>query len=122
MRSNDYERYLTAANDRDWAVVAEHVADEVHVNGRLINRATYVSDLSRLAADHPDHHWQVADMVSDGDHLAVRLTTTRSTGQGFELALYRWADGQIAEVWTIGTGDPCVRPMRLTRFMGASGF
>ena len=102
MRTEDYRRYLAAANERDWTVVAEHVAHEVLVNGRLIDRATYVGDLRRLAIAHPDHRWEIADLLRDGDRLAVRLTTTRSAGRGFELAQYRWADGRIHEVWTIG--------------------
>jgi predicted ester cyclase len=102
--TEDYRRYLAAANERDWAVVAEHVAHQVRVNGRLVDRATYVSDLRRLALAHPDHRWEIADLLSDGDRLAVRLNTSRSAERGFELAQYRWADGRILEVWTIGMG------------------
>lgn len=101
----DYRRYLTAANDRDWTVVAEFVAGEVRVNGRFIDRATYVGDLRRLAIAHPDHRWEIADLLHDGDRVAVRLITTRSAGRSFELAQYRWCDRRIIEVWTIGA-DP----------------
>jgi predicted ester cyclase len=103
VRTEDYRRYLAAANERNWAVLVEHVAREVEVNGRLIDRDTYVADLRRLAVAHPDHRWEIADVLRDGDRLAVRLTTTRSAGRGFELAQYRSAAGRIAEVWTIAT-------------------
>ena len=101
MRIEDYRRYLAAANERRWNVVAEYVADHVQVNGRLIDQATYLDDLGRLAIAHPEQRWEIADLLRDGDRLAARLTTTGSPGN-FELAYYRWAAGRIVEVWTIG--------------------
>ena len=109
MRIKDYRRYLAAANAREWNVVAEHVANEVNVNGHRIDSATYVGNLRRLTAAHPDHRWEITDLLRNGDRLAVRLTTTRSEERGFELAQYQWANGRIVEVWTIGT-EPVVQP------------
>lgn len=109
MQIRDYRRYLAAVNARNWNVAAEYVAHEVSVNGELIDGATYVGNLRRLAATHPDHRWEITDLLCNGDRLAARLTTTCSEGQGFELAHYRWANRRIVEVWTIGT-EPVVQP------------
>ncbi len=110
VRIEDDRRYLTAANDRDWTVVADHGAHQVKVNGKLVDRATYIGDLRRLAEAHPDRRWEIADLWRDGERLAVRLTTTRTAGQGFELAQYYWADGRIEEVWTVGIGSAVAGP------------
>jgi len=99
---DDYRRYITAANDRQWDLLGDHVADHVQVNGQLIDRAAYVDDLRRLIEAHPQHRWEIADLLTVGNRIAVRLTTYQPGAQGFELAHYTWRDGRIFEVWTVG--------------------
>jgi predicted SnoaL-like aldol condensation-catalyzing enzyme len=72
-----------------------------------VGAQTMLGEILSLAPDVP---LEILDTVEAADRLAVRwrLTGTRTTGS-FDvamMAIYRFADGRIAEDWGVWSGKP----------------
>jgi predicted ester cyclase len=111
-----YTAYLAACNARDWAGVAGFVQPVVLVNGVERNTAQYVDDIRKTVAVFPDYVWEIRHVVGRTPWLAVHLHDRGTRHQPFlgapgdrspvetdEFAMYRIAEGRIAELW--GTAD-----------------
>jgi len=107
-----YRRYLACCNDYRFEELAEFVAGEVRVNGVAQGADQYIAGLRAVVEAFPDYHWELRQLLVDGDFLAARLTDTGThtgtfrdvpaTGRAIsvqELAIYRLSDGRIAECW-----------------------
>ena len=80
-------------------------------NGKTTCLKDYAAAIEASITAVPDFHWQLEDIVSNGEMVAVRLTDTGTpqsewlgiapTGQSFrqELAVYEFRDGKIAKMW-----------------------
>ncbi|WP_328475021.1 ester cyclase [Actinoplanes sp. NBC_00393] len=111
-----YRSYLAACNERAWDTIAEFLHPSVLVNGIPRTREQYVDDIRKTIAVFPDYAWQLRHVVQQPPWLAVHLHATGTRHQDFlgapgdlspvetdEFAMYRIADGRIAELW--GTAD-----------------
>jgi predicted ester cyclase len=111
-----YKAYLAACNSRAWETIAGFVHSSVLVNGSQRTREQYVDDIRKTVAVFPDYVWEIRHVVAQAPWLAVHLHDTGTRHQPFlgapgdlspvetdEFAMYRFADGRIAELW--GTAD-----------------
>lgn len=111
-----YTAYLDACNNRAWERVAGFVHASVLVNGVTRTRQQYVDDIKKTIFIFPDYVWKLQRTVEQAPWLAVHLYDTGTRHQRFlgapgdlspvatdEFAMYRIAEGRIAELW--GTAD-----------------
>jgi predicted ester cyclase len=99
-----YERYLQRCNDHQFDRLHEFVHERVEVNGLLRDLTWYAAGLRRVTDEFPDFHWTLEHLVIDGSWLAAHLTDSyttpsRQAATYQELAMYRFKDGRIAQVW-----------------------
>ncbi|GAB1508023.1 ester cyclase [Actinophytocola sp. KF-1] len=107
-----YRRYLAVCDAHRFGDIGEFVAGDVRVNDAPTGLDGYAAGLRDLVAAFPDYHWDLRQLVVDGDCLAARLTGTGThtgtfldvpaTGRAVtvrELAMYRIEDGKIVECW-----------------------
>lgn len=80
--------------------------------GELTLLADYARTIAANIEAVPDFHWEVQDLVTDGNLVAVRLEDSGTphanwlgiapSGRAItfqEFAFYRFQDGKIAEIW-----------------------
>ena len=119
-----YRAYLDAANRYAWDELATFVRDDVTVNDELVGRAAYVARVAAVVDAFPDYRWTIEQLVVDGPCLAARLTDTGThtgpwlgvepTGRrvrALELAIYRFDEGLIADVWSTATDLDVLRQL-----------
>ncbi|RYB02258.1 ester cyclase [Lichenibacterium ramalinae] len=109
-----YRAYIACLNARDWARLDRFVGDAVvhHPAGRGL--ATYRAMLERDVAEIPDLRFEIGLLVAEPPHVAARLLfdcTPKGRFLGLpvdgrrvafaENVIYRFADGRIAEVWSL---------------------
>jgi predicted ester cyclase len=100
-----YRRYIDTCNAHRFDALGEFVAPDAVVNDERIGLAGYAAGLQAIIDEIPDFHWELRHLLVDGDWLAAHLFDTgthASTGRSVstpEFAVYRLADGKIAEVW-----------------------
>ena len=119
-----YRAYIACLNARDWARLDRFVdPDVVHTaGGRGI--AAYRAMLERDVAEIPDLRFDIALLVAEPPHVAARLRFDCSPTGHFlglpvdgrrivfaETAFYRFADGRIAEVWSLIDRDAIARQL-----------
>lgn len=105
-----YEKYLSLCNEHRFDDLGEFVALEV--GGSTSGLTNYIAGCRRVIVGFPDYQWSLQQMVVDGDWLAARLSGqgthkgvfrgVQPTGRSIsiqEIAMYRFADGKIAECW-----------------------
>jgi predicted ester cyclase len=115
-----YEGYLACCNAHRFEQLGEFVSDEVGGSGADDGLAAYIDRCQAVTAAFPDYHWELQDLVVEGDTIAARLigrgthtgpfdgivpTGRRISTQ--ELVIYRVADGAIVRCW--GDLFPVVR-------------
>jgi predicted ester cyclase len=79
-------------------------------------------NFEHLISAFPDWHWEIRNLVVDGDYIAVHFTVTgthRGAFQGIEatgrrvtiseFTLYRVEDGKFAEIWDHTDVDAVMR-------------
>lgn len=105
-----YGRYLQRCNRHTVQDLAEFIAPDV--NGPDRGWKTYAADLQEVIDALPDIHWDLQQLIVDGNWLAARLVTT-GTHQGTfrdlaptgrrvsiqELVVYRWDGERFVECW-----------------------
>ena len=107
-----YRDYLSALNGRRLDRLAEFVHDPVVFNDEPVALADYRSSIAGNIDAVPDFHWQIDQLLVDGDDVAVRLTDTGTptarwlglapTGKSVrasEFAFYHYRDGKIDQMW-----------------------
>lgn len=108
-------RYLNAFNNRDHDTISEVLADDViehSVHKDLHGPDEILAFLQKHFDRFPDYSGTTDAMIAEGDTVAVRYTVSGThtdefhdvepTGHTVEwtgLAMYRIADGHIAEIW-----------------------
>lgn len=112
--SDLYRAYIACLNARDWGRLDRFVGEDVvhHPAGRGL--AAYRAMLERDVAEIPDLRFEIGLLVAEPPHVAARLHFD-CTPKGHFLGLpvdgrrvaftenvfYRFAEGRIAEVWSL---------------------
>ena len=107
-----YNRYIEAANARDFETIAELIHDEVTIGGVSYKREHVLAALKGITDAVPDFVWHVEDLFTQDDRIAARLRDTGTPKQNWlgleptgasveftEFASYRVRDGRFAEMW-----------------------
>jgi predicted ester cyclase len=99
-----YRRYLGRCNEHRFGELGEFVDGSVEVNGASHGLRRYIEGLSAVVEALPDFHWDLRHLLVDGSWLSAHLLDTGTTPAGaavstHEFAIYRLAEGRIAEVW-----------------------
>ncbi|MFD4208424.1 ester cyclase [Micromonospora tulbaghiae] len=103
-----YLRYVDLANKREFARMADFAHEEVVMNGTPVKMADMVAEFYKHVEAVPDLHWEIQDVVVEGDRIAARLVDTGTpvkewngltpTGKSVsftETAFYRVQDGKF---------------------------
>lgn len=111
-----YRRYIQCWNERRLDEVREFVADDVRINDAEKDPEQYLAGMDDFFSAFPDYHWELRQLLVDGDWISAHFTVTGThqgtflgvpaTGRAIasqEFAVYRISDGKISEVW--GTVD-----------------
>jgi predicted ester cyclase len=107
-----YRHYLRCCNDRRFDELGEFVDEDVLVNDTRQTLDEYVAGLRAVVDAFPDYHWDLRQLLVDGDWLSAHLTGTGThtgtflgvpaTGREVrvrELAMYRVDSGRIVASW-----------------------
>lgn len=106
-------RYLSRCNEHRFGALAEFVASDVRVNdGEQQDLGTYVQGLRQVVQAFPDYHWDLQHLIVENGLIFAHFIDTGTHGGEFlgvpatgrrvstrECAVYRVANGKIAEVW-----------------------
>lgn len=115
MTDNDlrawYLRYAAALNAHEFDGMDEFINDEVLLGGVPGTRDDVVDTLKGIVDAVPDIHWEVEELLLDGDGIAVRAINTGTpakdwlgvppTGASFkivEYAIYKVRDGRFVHM------------------------
>ncbi len=71
-----YRDYIAAANARDFAAIANVVAENVTLNGVPVKREDIIAEFKGLVDAVPDFTWHIEDLVVEEDRIAARLRDT----------------------------------------------
>jgi predicted ester cyclase len=71
-----YRNYIAAANARDFAAIANVVAENVTLNGVAVKREDIIAEFEKLVDAVPDFTWHIEDLVVEEDRIAARLRDT----------------------------------------------
>jgi predicted ester cyclase len=115
-----YERYLTRCNEHRVDQLGEFVSEQVSGSGPVDGLAAYIDGVKAVCTAFPDYHWELQELVVEGNTIAARLigqgthtgpfSGIAPTGRKVstqELVIYRIADGKIVQCW--GDLFPVVR-------------
>ena len=117
-----YLSYLKHCNDHNFEGMASFYTPTIKVNDVPMDPADVTAQFAPLISAFPDWHWEIRNLVVDGNYIAVHFTVTgthRGTFQGIkatgrrvtisEFTLYRLEDGKFAEVWDHAGMDALMR-------------
>lgn len=106
-----YERYLKAMNAHEVDGMDEFIADRTTLNGEPATRDDLLAVQRHDVDAVPDLHWELKELLFDGDRLAARLINTGTpvkdwlgvppTGASFEIveyAIYQVRDGRFVHM------------------------
>jgi predicted ester cyclase len=109
-----YRRYIKVLNARQFDALDDIIHDEVTLNGTPSTRQQIVTVLQQEVEAVPDLHWEVTDLIVDGDRLGAQLVNTGTpvsafvgvapTGASFEVteyAVYEIRDGRFVHMAAI---------------------
>jgi predicted ester cyclase len=119
-----YLRYVDLANKRDFDRMNEFAHDEVIMNGTPVTRDDMVAEFRRHTDAVPDLHWEIQDLVVEGDLVAARLIDTGTPVQEWnglaptgasvrfaETAFYRVENGRFRHMWYMMDADTLRRQL-----------
>lgn len=109
-----FRQYLACCNDRRFDEFPAYVHDPIQFNGTETPLAEYVATIRSNIEAFPDFHWEIQDLIANGDTVAVRLRDTGTqrgewlglppSGQTMtteEFAFYRWDHDRITAMWFV---------------------
>lgn len=107
-----YLDYVAAANARDFEQLKDFTHDPMSINGQPVPQAAMIADFKMHTEAIPDLHWDLQDLVIQGDRIAARLldtgtpakewlglAPTGTTVEFVESAFYHVRDGRIEASW-----------------------
>jgi predicted ester cyclase len=71
-----YGRYIAALNARDFDVMDRFIHDEVTLNGKPPTREAILAVQRDEASAVPDLHWELTNLIIDGDRVGAQLVNT----------------------------------------------
>ncbi|MGW0434686.1 ester cyclase [Micromonospora sp. NPDC003197] len=71
-----YLRYVDLANKREFDRMVDFAHEEVIMNGTPVKMADMVAEFYKHIDAVPDLHWELQDLVVEGDQVAARLIDT----------------------------------------------
>jgi steroid delta-isomerase-like uncharacterized protein len=117
-----YLSYCEYCNEHDLDRMASFYTSTIKVNDVPMDPAAVAAQFAPLFSAFPDWHWEIRNLVVDGDYIAVHFTVTgthRGAFQGIEatgrrvtiseFTFYRLEDGKFAEVWDDTDMDAVMR-------------
>lgn len=108
-----YRSYIAAANSRDFDAIADVVAEDVMLNGKMVKREDIIAQFKILLKAIPDFKWNLKQLVVDGEDIAARLRDSgtpeantffgdnpkRNTVEFTEFGSYKVRNGLFVEMW-----------------------
>jgi predicted ester cyclase len=117
-----YLSYLEYCNEHDVDRMASFYTSTISVNEVPMDPAAVVAQFAPLFSAFPDWHWEIRNLVVDGDYIAGHFTVTGTHRGAFngiestdrrvttsEFTFYRMKDGKFAEVWDLADMDAVMR-------------
>jgi predicted ester cyclase len=109
-----YTDYIAALNERRFDDLRLFVADEIVYNEKRWTAADYRALLEDDVRRIPDLHYDVRQLVVEGDAVASRIHFDCTPSRSFhglttagrrisfdEHVFYRFVDGRIVQVWSL---------------------
>ncbi len=119
-----YLRYIEALNAHEIHRMDEFINDETTLNGEPGTRDQVVAVLNGDIDAVPDFHWDLQELLFDGDRLAARLVNTGTpakewlgvepTGSSFEIteyAIYQVRDGRFVHMTALHDAETLRRQL-----------
>jgi steroid delta-isomerase-like uncharacterized protein len=117
-----YLTYLEYCNRHDVDRMLSFYASTIKVNDIPMAPTAVAAQFAPLFSAFPDWHWEIRNLVVDGDYIAAHFTVTgthRGAFQGVgptgrrvitsEFTFYRLENGKFAEVWDHAEMDAVMR-------------
>jgi aspartyl-tRNA synthetase len=117
-----YLSYLKCCNEHDVERMASFYTSTIKVNDVPMDPAAVAAQFPPLFSAFPDLHWEIRNLVVDGDYIALHFTVTgthRGAFQGIEatsrrvttseFTIYRLEDDKFADVWDLTDMDAMMR-------------
>ena len=121
-RRSLYLSYLEYCNKHNVDGMASFYESTMKVNDVPMDRAAVAAQFPPLFSAFPDWHWEIRNLVVDGDYIAGHFTVTGTHGGAFqgleatgrrvtiqEFTFYRIENGKFAEVWDLADMDALMR-------------
>ncbi|MEU5906109.1 ester cyclase [Micromonospora sp. NPDC047467] len=119
-----YLRYVELANKREFDSMADFAHEEVIMNGTPVKMADMVAEFYKHVDAVPDLHWEIQELIVEGDRVAARLIDTGTpvqewnglapTGKSVrfaETAFYQVQDGKFKHMWYLMDADTVRRQL-----------
>ena len=117
-----YLSYLEYCNNHDFDGMSSFYTSTIKVNDVPMDPAAVAAQFAPLFSAFPDWHWEIRNLVVEGDFIAGHFMVTgthRGTFQGIkatgrrvtisDFTFYRLEDGKFAEVWDLADMDAVIR-------------
>jgi predicted ester cyclase len=119
-----YGRYIAALNAREFDRMHEFIHEQVTLNGAPGSRADVIAVQKEEAGAVPDLHWELQNLIIDGDRIGAQLTNTGTptkewlgtspTGASFEIveyAIYQVRDGRFLHMTALHDAEALKRQL-----------
>lgn len=108
-----YQSYIAAANARNYDAIANVVAEEVMLNGKMVKREDIISQFKILIDAMPDFKWNLQQLVVNNGEIGARLRDSGTPGKSTffgenskgksveftEFGSYKVKNGFFVEMW-----------------------
>jgi predicted ester cyclase len=119
-----YLRYLQDLNAHEFDRMDEFISDRTTLNGEPATRDDLIAVQKADVDAVPDLHWELEELLFDGDRLAARLTNTGTpvkewlgvapTGASFEIveyAIYQIRNGRFVHMTALHDARELLRQL-----------
>jgi predicted ester cyclase len=119
-----YLRYVAALNAHEFDGMDEFIHDSVRLNGEMGTRDDVLTVQRRDVDAVPDLHWELDEVLFDGDRIAIRATNTGTptkewlgvppTGASFRIvehAIYEVQDGRFVQMTALHDSAELLRQL-----------
>lgn len=119
-----YLRYVADLNAHRFDGMEEFIADDVVLNGEPGRRDDVIAVQKHDIDAVPDLHWEVEELLFDGDRIAIRAINTGTpvkewlgvapSGKPFEIveyAIYRVAEGRFVQMTALHDSAELLRQL-----------
>ena len=117
-----YLSYLECCNEHEIDRMASFYTSTIRINEAPMDPAAVAAQFAPLFSAFPDWHWEIRNLVVDGDYIAGHFAVTGTHREAFqgieatgrrvtisEFTFYRLEDGKFAEVWDLVDMDAVMK-------------